>query len=1141
MVATSAASTESESWTDPSTPVAGQAECDGPLVSRPRRKQWSAALLTFVLTLVAALVLSGNAFAEGPAAISSDKPDYAPGEQVRLYGSFWGAGESVHINVNDDAGQTWTHDADVIAALDGSFTYQFILPDWFIANYTVRANGSSGSSATTTFTDAAATLQGESNPACTSGPQCDTSGGGGWENGNLKGWAETDLVPVRAKLTGGFTNEPFKISYDKTLNSSGGTTFGLGDFTNFQKSDNRVSFTTPTRCDESGPVWAYCFTVTTTGTVNSANPAFITFSVPMAVGAHNFAGNSMQLGGDLPGGMGQLQVSKPAALAGSPDLEVVKTCTAGCTATATSGTYTAPPDTDVTFKLAFKNASATTTAPLVSLRDIIEPTTTSPKLTYVASSCTTTTGLATNVGCSVSGNIVTWNVGTLTPGAAGEATLKGHTTTSTTFSAINEGNIQNPQTEAVADQADNVSRITINNSTPKANTTVSAVSGSGAYGGTGSLTATLKSGTTPLSGKTLSFKLNGTIVCGGASQPACPTTDASGVATLTGVSLSGINANTYTNAVDATFAGDVGFNGSSASGNLVVNTAPLSVIADANPSTAAVAEHFSKTYGDANPAFSVRYSGFVNGEAASDLGGSLGFDTTATAASPVGAYDVTPTGLSSNNYAISFVKGTLDIGKRAITVRANNVTRTYGNSMPAFSLAADAGSLASGDTLASLGTPAFGFDNPGDGVNVGTYRINVSGLSNGNYDVSYASGTNRGLLTIVARPITIKADNQTKVYGTLFTFDGTEFSVPAGSLAPGDSVTVTLTSAGAAKLAPVVVGGYAIVPSAPVFTSGPATNYNVTLQNGTLTVTARDANVAYIGQTVFFTSGSSSTTAQVTLSASVADTDGSGGTVADATVTFRDLLQNKILASGVKVSPVSNSDTATGTANTIVTLSTGQYGAQEYLIEVSLGGSYKNTQQTGAAPGSTAYEAAHPTVSILIPPTTNSTQGVATLPKLATAAGTYGNASSASYTLGFKYNKGGSNPQGQIQLILQRSDGTYYVKSNSITSLGFLNPLASNSNLYKDVTVYTKASIYKVSNGLLTSIDGNVSLRVDAHEGCTTSPSCANSNGDSIGFTVLSSKTSALYYSNNWVYSDPTKSWRTVPQDINGSAAVVIN
>src|SRR5918996_6253972 len=48
-------------------------------------------------------------------AISSDKPDYAPGEQVTLSGNYWAAGESVHVVVNDDAGQTWRHEADVVA------------------------------------------------------------------------------------------------------------------------------------------------------------------------------------------------------------------------------------------------------------------------------------------------------------------------------------------------------------------------------------------------------------------------------------------------------------------------------------------------------------------------------------------------------------------------------------------------------------------------------------------------------------------------------------------------------------------------------------------------------------------------------------------------------------------------------------------------------------------------------------------------------------------------------------------------------------------------------------------------------------------------------------------------------------------
>src|SRR4051794_10049235 len=47
--------------------------------------------------------------------VTSDKGDYAPGELVTLTGGNWQPGESVHINVNDSAGATWSRDVDVTA------------------------------------------------------------------------------------------------------------------------------------------------------------------------------------------------------------------------------------------------------------------------------------------------------------------------------------------------------------------------------------------------------------------------------------------------------------------------------------------------------------------------------------------------------------------------------------------------------------------------------------------------------------------------------------------------------------------------------------------------------------------------------------------------------------------------------------------------------------------------------------------------------------------------------------------------------------------------------------------------------------------------------------------------------------------
>jgi hypothetical protein len=136
-------------------------------------------------------------------------------------------------------------------------------------------------------------------------------------------------------------------------------------------------------------------------------------------------------------------------------------------------------------------------------------------------------------------------------------------------------------------------------------TSISSVSGSGTYGGTASLTATLKAGTTPLSGKSISFTING-------SAAGTATTDASGVATLSGASLSGINAGTGT--VGASFAGDSGFLGSSGSGSLTVAKAssttvvscPASVTYDGSAKTPCSAS--ATGAGGLNQALTVTYS-----------------------------------------------------------------------------------------------------------------------------------------------------------------------------------------------------------------------------------------------------------------------------------------------------------------------------------------------------------------------------------------------------------------------------------------------------------------------------------------------------------------------------------------------------
>src|SRR5215211_2929096 len=109
--------------------------------------------LLFLTCTVLMLIFPAMAFAQGAPTIQSDKADYAPGELVTLTGGGWQPGESVNIVVNDDVGQTWNRNVNVIADPSGNISDSFNLPDWFVATYTVTATGTQSGVATTTFTD----------------------------------------------------------------------------------------------------------------------------------------------------------------------------------------------------------------------------------------------------------------------------------------------------------------------------------------------------------------------------------------------------------------------------------------------------------------------------------------------------------------------------------------------------------------------------------------------------------------------------------------------------------------------------------------------------------------------------------------------------------------------------------------------------------------------------------------------------------------------------------------------------------------------------------------------------------------------------------------------------------------------------
>jgi hypothetical protein len=119
---------------------------------------------------------------------------------------------------------------------------------------------------------------------------------------------------------------------------------------------------------------------------------------------------------------------------------------------------------------------------------------------------------------------------------------------------------------------------------------------SGTVGGNTSLSAMLKkSDGTALGNKTVSFSLNGT-------SAGTAVTNASGVATLSNASLSGIAVGSYPGGVVATFGGDSAANGSTGSNTLTVNPACTAPSATTDPTAKSI------IYGD-NASFTAAASG----------------------------------------------------------------------------------------------------------------------------------------------------------------------------------------------------------------------------------------------------------------------------------------------------------------------------------------------------------------------------------------------------------------------------------------------------------------------------------------------------------------------------------------------------
>jgi hypothetical protein len=306
-----------------------------------------------------------------------------------------------------------------------------------------------------------------------------------------------------------------------------------------------------------------------------------------------------------------------------------------------------------------------------------------------------------------------------------------------------------------------------------------------------------------------------------------------------------------------------------------------------------------------------------------------------------------------------------------------------------------------------------------------------------NYTISYTNGS----LTVNRATLTVTPNNQQRQYSDPNPqLTGTITGVVAGDGITSSYSTTATTSS--------IIGTYPIA-AALNDPNSRLNNYAVTLNSGILTVTQEDARTFYTGGSLFFATSVNASTATVTLSATVKDitpVDPSGsqpipdtysGDIRTARVAFVDRTTGVALTNCASMTPslVSSSDLTVGTVVCLATLSISNSGGSPYEIGIRVG-----SNDSGSNIGNYSRNVGDEdtTVVVALPLTSAFITGGGYLVNPTNTAGTYAGDANRKTNFGFnvKYNKAGTNLQGNVHIIDRKGSKVFQFKSNSLTSLG---------------------------------------------------------------------------------------------------------
>ncbi|MGE5353298.1 MAG: Ig-like domain repeat protein [Acidobacteriota bacterium] len=687
-----------------------------------------------------------------------------------------------------------------------------------------------------------------------------------------------------------------------------------------------------------------------------------------------------------------------------------------------------------------------------------------------------------------------------------------------------------------------------------ASTSLVVTNVTGTYGGTVTLEATLTSGEYTLTGRTISFKLNGAFV-GNAS------TGTNGVATLQGVSLSAINAGTYNGIIEAYFAASGNYSSSTGYGNLTVKQAPTTTVVQKatgsfNGKANLTARLTASLTGNALSGRTLyfRLNGLDKGSAVTDNDGVASLADVNIAGLSVGIYNdyieavFSPSG---GNFLPSSGKGPLEVGLATTNLKLEKVTAAFGSKVTLTATLTSQGIPLSGKLIEfSLNNKSVGTAlTDANGIAVKT-NVDLTGIPAGIYPgyigASFAEANpfkgcsnkadlevKKAATAVTVLPAEVQYSDQvtltavviSAVQEVLNSSGGkVEFKYQVGSETAVSLGVVTSYSVVNGKLNFKYTFTCTLAPNTykilAVFTPSDQADFDYSCNIapwGPLVVKPEDALAEYSGVRYFSATSLSAYSALLTYSSTLTDyPDAFRGNISNARAELREVQTGELYDQGIvrgtnlPVFLFNSSDQTLG-------------GVTTQSFNRKLGQSEINKCGTTFTVYTSVYGYYHALsdpalVSVCIPSTENISGGGFIISN--SPSGKYRCLSGSKTSFGFsmKYNKSGKDAQGQVNIIIHAEDNKIYqVTANIINVL--------SAYLIKDLpgkaaSFTTKADFRDITDpSKPIFLGGGLTLKLEIYD------DEKYNEKDAIAIT-LQDINSALLFSSNW---DGTK---TVSQSL---------